>query len=55
MKHWILDQVTVNKETIIGGWKNGEKCGKKKKKTEKVKWQPMLYTGITFGENIIWD
>ena len=26
-----------------------------KKKTEKVKWQPMLYTGITFGENIIWD
>ena len=25
----------------------------KKKKPEKVKWQPMLYTGITFGENII--
>lgn len=30
--------------------KNGAKCGKKLKK-----WQPMLSTGITFGENIVWD
>ena len=30
MKHWILDQVTVKNN--IGGWKNGEKCGKKNKK-----------------------